>query len=122
MKEALSRVSNAAKRLGRQALGLIPSRLPVGVTEFEEWAQSIQDTYTLPTSDRDSIRFTLATIIMHLGQQSAYKPKLYFALTMHAAAAKQVAGSVFYDIKQRQKEEQEKAAKAEAEKASASAS
>lgn len=87
------------KKLAKQFLGLFPSKIPVGVTEFNSWADSFSDVYTLPTQDQDSLRFTLASIIMHLGPQAAYKPKVYFLLTLKAAAAKQVAGQVFYDIK-----------------------
>lgn len=100
------------KKLALAILGLFPSKLPTGVTEFNEWADSIAAAYTLPTQDMDSTKFTLASIMMHLGSTSAYKSKFYFVLTMKAAAAKQVAGSVFYDIKQKHKAAQEEAAKA----------
>lgn len=102
-------------RLIKQFLGLFPSALPTGVTAFNEWADDIRSTYDLPTQDEDSIKFTLSTIIMHLGPQAAYKPKYYFVLTLRAGAAKQVAGQVFTDIKTRAAE------KAYAEKAAAEA-
>lgn len=94
--------------------GLFPSRLPQGLTEFNAWAQSIMDTYALPTLEVDSIRYILATVVMQLGAQTAYKSKMYFVLTLKAAAAKQVAGSVFYDIKTKQQEQQVKAQQAAA--------
>lgn len=115
-------MKNKLKRLVNQVLGLFPSRLPVGVTEFDSWAESIIDTYPMPTSNRDSLKFTLATIIMHQGTQDAYRSKFYFYLTINAAAAKQIAGEIFYSIKQKQKEEAERAAKEEAEKSSGAAS
>jgi hypothetical protein len=92
------------KKLGRLIAGLFPTAIPVGMTEFEQWAQSIEDTYRLPTNNKDSIRFSLATSIMHLGPTAAYKPKLYFALVLKAGAAKQIAGATFQDIKQRQQQ------------------
>lgn len=101
------------KKLLKQMRALLPSPLPVGNTEFQEWADSFSELYTLPTSNQDSIRFTLASIIMHLGHQDGYKSKFFFYLTIKAGAAKQVAGSVFYDIKQKQLDAQ----KAEAQKA-----
>lgn len=82
--------------------GLLPSALPTGATAFNAWADDIQDTYWLPTSDTDSVRYTLATIIMHLNQSSAFKSKWYFVQTLRASAAKQVAGNAFYEIKTRQ--------------------
>src|SRR5271166_2176540 len=88
------------RRLINKIKGLLPTALPNGTTEFEAWAESFFDTYdNMPTEDRNSTKFTLCTIIMHLGQTAAYKPKIYFYLTLKAAAAKQVAGSVFSDIK-----------------------
>jgi len=99
-------------RLVKQIRGLFPSALPTGVTAFESWAEDIIATYDLPTSDKDSIKFTLATIIMHLGPQAASKPKYYFVLTLRAGAAKQVAGQVFTDIKTKAKEAELAAQKA----------
>lgn len=108
-------MTNKAKKLWRQALGLIPTKLPTGMTEFNEWADDILNNYDLPTTDADSVKFTLSTIIMHLGPHVDRKPKLFFVKTLRAAAAKQVAGAVFTDIKLRQKElEEKKAAAADA--------
>lgn len=88
----------------KKVRALFPSKLPVGVAAFEEWADSFAELYTLPTDHKDSIRFVLATAIMNLGPQTAYKSKHYFFLTLSAGCAKQIAGSIFYEIKQRQKE------------------
>lgn len=99
------------KRIARQFLGFFPTKLPTGATEFTAWADSFLETYTLPTDHKDSIRFVLATAIMNLGSQTAYKPKYYFYLTITAGCAKQVAGSIFYEIKQKQRAEQEAAEK-----------
>lgn len=92
-------------RLAKQFLGLFPSALPTGVTAFHAWADDIRNTYDLPTQDEASIKFTLSTIIMHLGPQVAHKPKYYFVLTLRASAAKQIAGQVFTDIKTKAAEE-----------------
>lgn len=94
------------KRLARQVRGLFPSRLPQGMDEFSAWADSIQNTYTLPTVDTDSIRFVLASIILRLGPTAAYASKFYFALSLKAAGTKQVAGAQFQEIKLRQQEAQ----------------
>jgi hypothetical protein len=108
-------VLNKIKKYVARWKGRRPSPLPVGMTEFNAWVDSIVNTYDdLPTKDIDSIKFTLSSIIMHLGPQEAYKPKSYFVLTMKAAAAKQVAGAYFYEIKEKQKQAALKQAEATA--------
>ncbi len=102
------------KRLYDQIRGLFPSRLPTGVAEFNAWADSIASTYQLPTADQDSVRFSLATQIMHLGPQAASKPKYFFVLAIRAGAAKQIAGNAFQEIKSRHQAAQKAAQAAEA--------
>lgn len=87
-----------------QVRGLFPSPLPVGVAEFEEWAESIMNTYSIPTYDRTSIRFALATMIINSGMLETSRPKYKFVLALRAAAAKEVAGGIFHKIKLEQKE------------------
>ena len=103
-------VMNKIIRIIKQIRGLFPSPLPTGVTAFHAWSDDLQATYILPTEDKDSIRYTLATIIMHLGQQAGNKSKYFFYITLKAAAAKQVAGAVFSEIKEKQRAEAAKAA------------
>ncbi len=94
------------KRLLNQLAGFIPTALPVGVTEFDAYVDALMSTYTLPTTNRDSIAFTVATAIMHLGPTAARMPKRYFVLMIRAGAAKQVGGAVFVRIKEKQKAEE----------------
>ena len=103
-------------KLFNQLTGLLPGRLPQGVTEFYAWADSISSTYALPTDNKDSLYFALATIIMHLGPQVAYKSKWHFVKAIKAGAAKQIAGGVFQEIKQKQKQAEEAARAAAAAK------
>lgn len=98
MKKKLIRVLN-------QILGLFPSRLPTGVAEFQAWAQSIADTYTLPTQDQDSIQFTLATIIQHSAKDQAFASKYRFANLLRAGATKQIAGHIFTVIRTKKLDE-----------------
>ncbi len=98
----MSKITQTFKKIR----GLFPSRLPNGVDAFNAWAEDMAATYELPTTHMDSIKFTLSTIIMHLGPQAASKAMYYFVLTLRAGAAKQVAGQVFTDIKNKQKEEE----------------
>lgn len=92
------------RKLGRLVRGLLPSRLPLGMTEFEAWVADFEATYDLPTTDKDSIRFALAAMIINLGPTTAYKSKYYFYLSICSGVSKQIAGSVFHEIKTRQQE------------------
>ena len=103
---------NKLKRIIKQIAGLFPTALPVGVSEFHAWAEDISKTYDLPTSNLETVKFTLATMIMHLGPQAAYKTKIFFVLSLRAGAAKQIAHACFVEIKTKQQEESEATAKA----------
>lgn len=85
----------------------IPSRLPVGMSEFETWANDIISV-SGKFADEVSMKFALATQILHLPAQSKMVPKKFFIDSLHKAAANQVASQVFSDIKQQQKEMLEK--------------
>jgi hypothetical protein len=88
------------KKLLKQIRGLFPEAIPTGMEAFEKWAESFYDTYdNMPTEDRASVKFLLAGTVMHSGPQVAHRSKLFFYLTLKAAAAKQVAGAVFSKIK-----------------------
>lgn len=99
------------KKLWNQLKGLVPTLLPTGLTEFDAWVESFIETYDLPTKDTDTVKFVIASIIMHLGPQDSYKSKFYFYLTMVSGASKQVAGSVFSQIKEAQKQKDAEATK-----------
>lgn len=84
-------------------LAFIPTRLPVGMTEFETWSSSIITMYGWP--DNDSMRFALAAMIINLGATQARVSKRYFGLSLHTACSKQVAGQVFHDLKIKQQKQ-----------------
>lgn len=105
-------MKNKIKKLVNQLLGFRSSPLPVGMTEFNSWAQSIVDTYEMPTQDLTSIRNTLAAAIINLKQTVDSLPKYYFVKLIRAAAAKQVAGDVFYEIQMAKRKAYEEAQKA----------
>jgi hypothetical protein len=92
------------KRLLLQFLALFPTKLPTGVTEFESFADKFIATYDLPTKDAVSVRFTLASILMNLHDKkpTAYTSLLKIRAIFIAAASKQVAGYIFYNIKEAQ--------------------
>lgn len=84
-------------------LSFIPTKLPVGMTEFNTWANSIID-LSGEYADRDSMLFALSTMIMHADAKHGALPKRYFVSRLRKVAANQVAGQVFHDIKVRQAE------------------
>lgn len=95
----------------KQLLSYLPTRLPNGLTEFNNWAKDIME-LTGPLADEDSIKFALASQIMHMGAQSDRVPKRYFVASLRKAAANQVASQVFQDVKLRQQEKAQGAAAA----------
>lgn len=99
------------KRLLKKLLSYLPTGLPVGMTEFNKFTNDVIE-LSGKYADEDSMRFAIASMITHLKHTEAYIPKNYFVKCLRSAAAKQVAGQVFQDIKQKQLEAQEAAKKA----------
>lgn len=95
---------NKLKLLGTKILYLFPSRIPIGMEEFDNWAKDILTTYGWP--DNGSFRFALATMIINQdnkGWRKKYVSKYAFSLALHSSAAKQIAGEYFRLIKDQQK-------------------
>lgn len=106
------------KKLLRKLLFLLPSSLPIGMNEFNIWADSIIQTYDFP--DNDSLRFALATMILHLESNSkfelnllifkvvlptsGYKSKFFFVQALHKGASNQVASGKMQELKQLQEQ------------------
>jgi len=99
------KVFSKVKRFFSLLLSLIPTPLPLGMAEFDAWAEDVIALGAFPITDKDSIKFAMATMIMHLGPQSAFKPKFYFVLSVRAGAAKQIAAGKFQEIKAKQQAE-----------------
>jgi hypothetical protein len=76
-------------------------KLPVGVTEFHEWADRII-LLSGKFADEDSMKFALSSALIHMDSKIAAKPDQYFMALMRKAAANQVASQVFQDIKVKQ--------------------
>lgn len=96
---------NKANKLFKQFLGLFPTNLPVGMTEFNEWADSFFEIYDLPTDNKDSVYHTLAAIVINGGSQTHRRSKYFCYATLKAGAAKQIAGAVFHEIQLRRRAE-----------------
>jgi hypothetical protein len=97
-------------KLYNKVLFRFPTKLPNGATEFETFYKSIVQTYDFP--DNDSVRFALATMILHAPESMAYAPKFWFVRRLIKGAANQVASQVFTEMKIKQKAAED-AAKAE---------
>lgn len=80
-----------------------PSSVPTSVPEFKEWSDSIIELVG-PMADVDSMKFALASQLIHLGPQSSSKPKQYFVRSLRKAAANQVSSYFFQEIKLKQQE------------------
>lgn len=88
-------------RFLNKLLVLVPRPLPVGMSEFMIWSDRIIS-LSGQFADADSMRFALASQIMHLGAQKSRVPDQFFVSSMRKAAANQVASQVFQDIKTKQ--------------------
>lgn len=97
-------------QLIKKLLSYLPSQLPVGMKEFNRFADDII-LLSGQYADRDSMVFAIASIVIHLKPTTSSVPKNYFVKSMRKAAANQVASQAFQDIKKRQ-EEAQKAAQA----------
>lgn len=85
--------------------------LPVGMTEFNEFAERIL-AQCGKYADEDSMKFALATSIIHADAAKGSLPDKYFIDRLRKAAANQVASQVFQDIKAKQIAAQEAAKQA----------
>lgn len=85
------------KKLFSKLKGLFPTSLPVGMTEFDDWSNRIIQTYDFP--DNDSVRFTLATMILHSNETDDVKPDKYFAKKVKKGMANQVAAGMIQELK-----------------------
>jgi hypothetical protein len=92
------------KRYFRLFLGLFPKQLPIGQTDLNKFCAYVFDLYVIP--DLPSYRLAIATMIMHMGPQQAYKSPFWFFRSIRAAQAKEVAYQVIAaDREERNKEE-----------------
>lgn len=118
MKTKIESIKAFVKKSIKKLLFLFPSRLPVGMTEFDTWAASIIEAYDMPNND--SIKFALASMIPYVSSESkieinllviklnisscAYKSKHFFGQALQKSASNQVAGGIMQELKQKQAE------------------
>lgn len=95
-----------------------PRALPMGRKEFDEWSDRIISGALIPGGEEDpiafkeSLKFAMAEMIMHLGKTESHKPDAYFIHTLRKGAINQVAHSVMCEIK-KVHEDKKKAMEAE---------
>lgn len=91
----------------------IEKPLPVGMTEFNEFADRIIS-LAGKFADEDSMKWVLASSILHADAKKSRFSDQYFIDVLNRAAANQVASGVMQEIKER-KAKQEAEAKQQAE-------
>jgi hypothetical protein len=96
------------KQLLKKILSYFPSKLPVGITEFEAFSSEIIE-LAGKYADIDSLKFAIASMIIHADARFGALPKNYFVVRLRKVAANQVASQVFTDIKNKQQEAQKAA-------------
>ncbi len=67
-------------------------QLPLGKTQFEEWAERIIDSALLRgVAEVDSMKFALGSMILELGPTEAFKEDAYFIQRLRKNISNQVA-------------------------------
>jgi hypothetical protein len=79
-------------------MSFIPTRLPVGLTEFHTWADEVI-ALAGNFADRDSMVHALANMIQHSSHSKAFVSKRYFANCLVKAASNQIAAQAILDIR-----------------------
>lgn len=85
--------------------------LPVGLTEFHEWADRIIEIADLEATP-ESQKYTLANLILHMKPTEAFCEDAYFVGSLRKAASNQVADyyrqKVYPEVKERLAKEEAK--------------
>lgn len=89
----------------RHLLSFLPTKLPVGVPQFESFANDIIE-LSGPYADKDSMRFAIASMVIHADHKAASLSKNYFVVRLRKSAANQVASQIFQEIKVKQESQQ----------------
>lgn len=99
----LKNLKNVLTKIYLQFLATRSTPLPVGTKEFDVWSDSIIE-LSGQYADRDSMRFALASIMIHADAKHGSLSKKYFIDRLRKSAANQIASQVFQDIKTKQAE------------------
>lgn len=99
------------KLLIKRLLSLLPTKLPVGMTEFDQFSNDIIE-LSGQYADLDSMRFAIASMLIHAPAHSGALSKHYFVVRLRKSACNQVASQVFQTIKSEQDAKQKAASEA----------
>lgn len=93
---------NFVKRWFYVFTDFFPTKLPVGLTAFNNWSDRLLFTYFPPSvtpPETDSFRFSIAAMVMHLDSQSYRKSNRFFGKAIRKGASNEVASFVMHDLK-----------------------
>lgn len=79
--------------------------LPIGRTQFTEWADRIISGAHVGATN-ESLKFSLAAMLMHLGPTEAYREDAFFILQLRKAAVNQTAHTIMQELKEAQEAKQ----------------
>jgi hypothetical protein len=100
------KIPDSVRRFFYKIQDFFPTRLPVGLTSFNNWCDRLLFTYfpasseTLPPGE-DSFRFSIAAMILHMDSQKSKVPNRYFGKAIVKGASNEVASFVMRDLKER---------------------
>lgn len=80
--------------------------LPIGRAQFMEWSDRII-AGALVQAETESLRFSLAAMLMHLGPTEAFREDAYFILSLRKAAVNQTAHSVMEELRKAREEKKQ---------------
>lgn len=75
--------------------------LPIGRKQFHEWADRIIQGAVVEATE-ESLKFSLANMIMHLGPTEAFREDAFFILQLRKAASNQTAHAMIQEFKETQ--------------------
>lgn len=82
--------------------------LPIGRKQFMEWSDRVISG-ALVEADIESLRFSLAAMLMHLGPTEAFREDAFFILSLRKAAVNQTAHAMMTELKEAQEKKQAEA-------------
>lgn len=92
--------------VGDMTEGLLERRpLPIGRKEFEDWSDRIIGA-SMVEAEKESLKFSLAAMIMQLAPTEAFREDAYFILSLRKAAVNQTAHAIMTELKEAQMKKQ----------------
>lgn len=91
------------KLLLKRILSYIPLTVPTGMTAFDKYVSDIVE-LTGPIATPDDIEWVVNAEMMRIGPRQSLVAKNYFVRSIKSAAAKQLAGTRFQALKEKQQQ------------------